>query len=159
MAKEVLDQYLKRIESLLADCGQWCRARGLKVRRGEITINEERHGQYQASTLNITDTEGRRIAEVIPFGESILGALGRVDLVGEYGKREKIFYLSGGGPKVQMRLRGGKGETIEESTRPLLRGVSDDGWYWVSPAPIRRAYPLTQEVFMDLLSAVSGHEF
>lgn len=159
MENAALDKYLARIRTLLMDCEKWSIGRGLKVTRGETLINEERHGQYQAPTLMLDDNHGKRLAEVIPFGEAILGAWGRVDVVGEYGKREKIVYLSTGGPTITTSIQGGDGSGGEVITRSLYRGVEAEGWYWVSPSPIRRAYSLTPEVFVDLLSAVSDHEF
>jgi hypothetical protein len=155
-ADRTLEQYLTRTVALLADIKRWVADFSLCIECGETSINEERHGHYQAPTLIMRDTQGKLIAEVIPFGEAILGAWGRVDVVGEYGKREKIVYLSAGGPTMTMQVQVGE---AEESTRRLYRGVDAEGWYWVSPHPIRRAYPLTCEVFADLLSAVSGHEF
>lgn len=158
-AKVTLNQYLARTRALLADCEKWCTGLGLKVTHGETAINEERHGQYQAPTLILDDSHDKRMAEIVPFGASIFGASGRVDVVGEYGKQEKIVYLSAGGPTMMTRIQVGDGGEAEESTRRLYHGVDAEGWYWVSPSPIRRAHPLTQEVFTDLLSAVSGHEF
>lgn len=157
--KTALDEYLTRTRLLLADCEQWIAELGLKVAHGEVKINEERHGQYQAPALIMDDSHGKKVAQIVPFGASILGARGRVDVVGEYGKREKIVYLSAGGPTMTTCIRVGDGCEIEESTHKIYRGVDAEGWYWVSPSPIRRAHPLTREVFADLLSAVSGHEF
>lgn len=157
--KPALDEYLARTRLLLADCEQWSAGLGLEVTHGETAINEERYGQYQAPTLILDDSSGKHMAEIVPFGASILGAWGRVDVAGEYGKREKIVYLSEGGPTITMRIHEGDKGKAEESPRRLYRGVEVDGWYWVSPPPLRRAYLITREVFMDLLSAVSGHEF
>lgn len=154
-----LPQFLMRTRDLLSDIGAWSKQLNLQVAQGETTINEERHGSYQAPSLVLSDAHGKRIAEVVPFGEAILGAHGRVDVVGEYGKQEKIVYLSAGGPSITTRIQVGEGGESEESTRRLYHGVGAEGWYWVAPYPLRRAYPVTQEVFVDLLSAVSGHAF
>jgi hypothetical protein len=156
---EALDQYLKRTRTLLADIRKWSMDFGLCGSDGEITLNEERHGQYQAPTLILSDERAKRIAKLIPFGESIIGAQGRVDVVGDYGKQEKIIYLNEGGPTLSMRVQGSTEAIAVESARKLYRGVDAKGWYWISPSPIRRAYPITQEVFGDLLGAVTGHEF
>lgn len=155
---ESLQQYLRRTEALLCDLEKWGATFDLQIKRGQTTINEERHGQYCVETLVLNDAQGKRIAEVAPFGESIIGAQGRVDLVGDYGKREKIVYLNEGGPTLTTGTVGADG-ACEKSTRKLYRGVDAEGWFWVSPSPIRRAYPVTREVFADLLSAVTGHEF
>lgn len=156
---EALSEFLTRTRNLLSEVDAWSKQLGLRVTPGVTAINEERYGQYEAPTLILDDGNGKRMAEIVPFGASILGAWGRVDVVGEYGKREKIVYLSVGGPIMTIRGQVGEGGVAEESTHRLYRGVDAEGWYWVSPSPIRRAYPLTQEVFKDLLSAVSGHEF
>ena len=155
----VLDQYLTHVTALFASFERWSADFGLQVERGETTINEERHGQYQAHTLRLNDVQGKRIAEVVPFGESVIGALGRVDLVGDYGKREKIVYLNEGGPTMTTRIQVGTDGTSEQGIRKLYRGVDTEGWFWLSPSPIRRAYPISREVLADLLSAVTGHEF
>lgn len=155
----VLNQYLTHVTALFANIEKWGGDFGLQMQGGETTINEERHGQYEVPTLVLNDAQGKRIAEVLPFGESIIGAQGRVDLVGNYGKREKIVYLNAGGPTMTTRIQVGTEGAAEESTRKLYRGVDAEGWFWLSPSPIRRAYPITPEVFADLLSAVTGHEF
>lgn len=157
--KNDLNQFLFRTRALLSNCEQWSIILGLTVKHGESIINEERHGQYKVPTLILDDGHGKLVAEIAPFGASILGAWGRVDVVGEYGRREKIVYLSEGGPTITTRIQVGNEGAAEESTHRLYRGVDAEGWYWVSPPPIRRAYLVTREVFIDLLSAVSGHEF
>ena len=62
--------------------------------RNQTSINEDPYGQYNAPTLVLKLHDGKHLAEVIPFGAAVLGAMGRIDIVGEYGKREKIVYLS-----------------------------------------------------------------
>ena len=158
-ATAVLPEFLTRTRNLLSEVDAWSKQLGLRVIPGVTVINEERYGQYEAPTLVLDDSHGKRMAEIVPFGASILGAWGRVDVVGEYGKREKIVYLSAGGPTMATRISVGENGSVEQSSRPMLRGVEGEGWYWISPFPLRRAYPLTREVFVDLLGAVSGHDF
>lgn len=159
LTNSALPTYLLRTRALLADIGRWSQDLGLRVQHGEVSINEERHGQYHAPALSLRDGQGKLLAEVKPFGESILGSWGRVDMIGEYGRQEKIVYLSAGGPSITTRIQVGEEGKSEESARRLYHGVGAEGWYWVAPYPLRRAYPVTQEVFIDLLSAVSSHEF
>ncbi|BAO80065.1 hypothetical protein SRAA_0211 [Serpentinimonas raichei] len=157
--KTELDEFLARTQALLADCEEWSVGLGLRVTHGETAINEERHGPYRAPTLILDDSHGKRMAQIVPFGASILGAWGRVDVVSEYSKQEKIVYLSAGGPVIGTRIQAVENGPVEQSSHTMLRGVEGEGWYWVSPFPLRRAYPLTREVFVDLLGAVSGHDF
>lgn len=75
------------------------------------------------------------------------------------GRRGKFVFLLKGGPTLSTRIQvGDHGETSEHAWQ-LYRGVDADGWYWVSPAPILRAYLLNQGVFADLLRVVTGDEF
>jgi hypothetical protein len=154
-----VEQFLARVRSLLADCRQWAEELGLHTQVGATTIQEERLGTYEAPTLKLLNASHQPVAEMIPFGAGLIGALGRVDVLGHYGKREKIVYLSQGGPVLTSRIQIGADGPVEESSRPLLRGIEREGWYWVSPYPMRRAFPLTREVWVDLLNAVSGHGF
>lgn len=151
--------FLERTRQLLNNIETWGKQLNLQIVQGEKTINEERHGSYQAPMLTLTNKQGQCLATVEPFGEALLGAHGRVDIIGKYGKQEKISYLSAGGPTITTRIQVGEGSIAEERIQKLLRGVEAEGWYWISPFPLRRAYPLSQEVFVDLFSAVSGHEF
>lgn len=154
-----LQLYLERTKTLLSSLEKWSANFGLQIEHGKTTINEERHGQYETPTLILCDTHSKHIARVVPFGESLIGVSGRVDVVGEYGKQEKIVYLNEGGPTMTTSFRIGADGKAEESTHKLYRGVDVEGWYWVSPSPIRRAFLITEEVFADLLSAVTNHEF
>lgn len=158
-SQAALQHYRDRTQTLLVQCETWCRALGLQVAQDQIHINEERHGRYTMPALKISTAQGKHLASIVPFGESILGAHGRVDLQGEYGKQEKIVYLSAGGPSITTRIQEGENGPMHEHTRLLYRGIEQEGWYWVSPAPIHRGYPLTLEIFKDLLSAVSGYEY
>ena len=154
-----LDDYRERIEQLYAAVKAWCTDWNLKHTGRQTSINEERHGLYEAPVLILSDAENQRLAELVPFGESVLGAHGRVDLLGVAGRREKLVYLLKGGPTLTTRITTGEHGKTAIRTQQLYRGVDSDGWYWVSDGPIRRAYRLNQEVFGDLLSAVTGDEF
>lgn len=145
-----LIQYQEHVKTLLTAIQQWAATWSLEVQAGETSIHEEAHGPYTMPTLVLVGPDARKVAEVVPFGQSIIGAAGRVDVVGEYGKREKMVYLAEGGPTIA---------TSPDAVHRLYRGVTAPGWYWVSPPPIRRAYAINQEVFADLMSAVTGHEF
>lgn len=155
----VLNEYLSRVQVLLEQIEQWCREIGLQVVREETEINEERHGVYQVPVLVLQNNVGKRVAQVVPFGESVLGAHGRVDLVGNFGKREKFAFLSEGGPSITTRQQTAPDGGFVERTRKLYHGVDAEGWYWVTPGPISRAYPVSKEVFIDLLRAVTGYDY
>lgn len=156
---QILGVYLKNVEHLLTDIKQWCLNKNLRVEKSTLPINEERHGEYSAPCLRIQDHNNKQIADIAPFGQSIVGSSGRIDVVGEYGKREKVVYLHKGGPTITTTVFTSDNSKSESRTSTIYRGVDAEGWYWVSPAPIRRAFLLTEDIFFDLLSAVSSYEF
>ena len=155
----VLKCYLAHVAELYQMIATWCEAWDVQVTQHEIQLEEERHGVYTAPMLRLIGNGERELAALVPFGESILGAHGRVDLLGAYGRREKLVYLLEGGPTLTTNAEVGVGGEAAERTRRLYRGVEVDGWYWVTPGPIRRAHLLDPEIFADLLSAVSGDGF
>lgn len=155
----VLNEYLSRIEVLLGQIEQWCREVGLQVVRDETEINEERHGVYQVPVLVLQNNVGKRVAQVVPFGEDVLGTHGRVDLVSNLGKREKFAFLSEGGPSITTRQQTAPDGLFVERTLKLYQGVDAEGWYWVKPGSISRAYPVSKEVFIDRLRVVAGYDY
>ena len=134
---DLLQLYLQRVETLLADVKHWCLIKNLQVKDGSLSINEEPHGEYSAPYLQINTHENKRVADIKPFGESILGSAGRIDVVGEYGKKEKIAYLNQGGPTITTTTYAGSQPVSR--VIDVYQGVGEEGWYWVSSTPIHRA--------------------
>ena len=157
-SNNIIKNYLDKINFLLSNVKDWCDPFGIQAIVNQTSINEDPYGQYNAPTLVLKLHDGKHLAEVSPFGAAVLGAMGRIDIVGEYGKREKIVYLSAGGPAIITNIQASVGDEKVEKPYQFYRGVDSEGWYWVAPFPLRRAYPITKEIFLDLLSAVSGHE-
>lgn len=155
----VLERYLTRVAQLYQMIASWCAGWDVRVTQHEVRLEEERHGVYTAPMLRLMGGGERELAVLAPFGESILGAHGRVDLLGALGRREKLVYLLEGGPTLTTRMEAGVDGEVAERTKRLYRGVETDGWYWVTPGPIRRAYLLNRDVFADLLSAVADDGF
>lgn len=150
-----LENYLNRVKELLTEIEQWSAAKGLCTERGNLALNEEDYGHYQVETLRIFTPDKVKIAELIPVGASIIGAKGRVDLMGTIDQEILVDWEKGGPGFVSTVTINNHEET---QTRYLYRGVDDPGWYWVESRKLNRAYKLDKRLFFDLLLAVSDYD-
>ena len=150
-------EYITRLDELYSRVGMWIENTDLKVSRSVFELNEEVPGHYEAPTLTILDVSGKKLAELQPVGAWIIGAEGRVDLVGLL-DRNSLIYLTTGGPQITTRARASAGNP-EESSQPLFKGVEQPNWYWIGESRLGRVHPVTQELFLDLLSEVSDYAF
>ncbi|MGX7001529.1 hypothetical protein [Caballeronia sp. KNU42] len=148
-------EYVERVTSFLGAVSGWCREHGLTVERDTITLNEELMAQYDAPSLYITK-DGVSLAKILPVGSKIIGAHGRVDLIGRVTRHAFLFYV-GNGPAFSTRTIAG-GKTTASSSTPMLSGVDGDGWYWIE-ARVRRPKRVDESLFLDLLTDVSDYEF
>jgi hypothetical protein len=149
-------RYIERLKDLYQEVEKWIKQKGLVAKEQDIEINEEVPGRYKAPALTIQSEHGEQVAELLPIGAWIIGAEGRVDLIGKL-DRTNLVFLQMGGPVVKKSLRDSIGK-VEEVSRPLFKGVSQAGWYWIGESRRGRAHPLTKELFLDLLSEVSDYD-
>ena len=148
--------YISRLTKLYSSVETWIERTDLKAIRNTVELNEEVPGRYEAPTLKILDAQGKKVAELLPVGAWIIGAEGRVDLVGLL-DRNGLVYLREGGPHIQVTESEGPKDS-REWTRPLFKGVEQTGWYWIGEPRRGRAHPLPKELFLDLLSEVSDYD-
>jgi hypothetical protein len=150
------DEYVSRLNMLYSDVVKWIKDTDLKVSHDQVELHEEVIGSYKAPALVIQEAQGNKVVDLLPVGARIIGAEGRVDLVGRL-DRNNLVYLKTGGPQITTRVRTGA-DGSEESARPLFKGVERPGWYWIGETRLGRAHPLTKELFLDLLSEVSDYD-
>ena len=148
-------EYVQRVATFLREVSVWCRERGLTVERNAVTLREELMAQYDAPSLYIAK-DGVSVAKILPVGSKIIGAQGRVDLIGRVTRHALLFYV-GKGPAFSTQTVVG-GRTTTSSSTPMLSEVDGDGWYWIE-ARVRRAKRVDESLFLDLLTDVSDHEF
>lgn len=148
--------YLKRLNELYKEVKKWTKTRALVVKEKEVNLNEELLGQYKAPGLLIIDKKGEKIAELQPVGAQIIGANGRVDVIGKLDQMY-LVYLEPSGPRLTITEKVNNEET-QRPSRPLFRGVDNPGWYWIESARLGRARTVTEELFLDLLTEVSDYE-
>lgn len=149
------EEYVKRVTTFLGEASGWCKEHGLAVLDSVVTLREELMAEYQAPSLYISK-DGVYLAKVEPVGSKIIGAHGRVDLIGRVTKHAFLFY-AGKGPVFSMQTIV-EGRTTSSSSAPMLSGVDGDGWYWIE-ARVRRAKRVDESLFLDLFTDVSDYEF
>lgn len=147
-------EYLERLRNLYDDIRIWSQEQGLNITPEDESLVEGSMGVYLAPALIITSS-GRVIARVKPIGANVIGASGRVDIVGGLDK-DSLVYLQAGGPGLRMKASIG-GEIIEQSSKPFFKGVTSDGWYWIEEKRLGRVRLLDRQLFLDLLTEVSDY--
>jgi hypothetical protein len=80
--KQEPKEFLKSIQALFNEIEPWAIAKNLLIKHNYVTLNEEKYGIYEAETIQVFTITNEKIAELLPVGASIIGAKGRVDLVG-----------------------------------------------------------------------------
>lgn len=149
--------FLHSLDSLFERVKGWAEESGLVVARSQTSINEEAYGAYEAPVLTISSPQGKLLATFKPIGANIIGANARVDLVGNF-DLFTIVQLDEGGPRISTIINAGDG-VLSSGTRPLYKGVTDAGWYWIESKKLARAYKMDKTLFFELLSLVSGYVF
>ena len=150
-------KYISRIEELYCRIEEWLQGTRLNVRGGQSEVNEEVPGRYMVPTLTILDEKGKTIAQLQPVGAWLIGAEGRVDILGAL-DRDTLVYMQKGGPQVSTRTSiAGTSQKLDEQSRPLFKGIAEAGWYWIEDKRRGRARLLNAQLFMDLVSEVSDY--
>ena len=149
-------EYISKIEQLYSEIEKWIEQKSFVAQKGEVEINEEVPGRYKAPALSIQDQEGEQIAELRPVGAWIIGAEGRVDIVGLL-DRNSLVYMKPGGPHISTSVTVAQEKTRKQQSKPLFKGVEQAGWYWIESKRRGRACLLTEQLFLDLLSEVSDY--
>lgn len=149
------EEYVQRVTAFLREASGWCKCRGLAVKNGVVTLREEQMAEYEAPCLYISK-DGVSVANILPVGSKIVGAHGRVDLIGRVARHALLFF-AGKGPALSTQPPLG-GEVARSSSAPMFSEVDEDGWYWIE-ARVRRAKRVEESLFLDLLTDVSDYEF
>jgi hypothetical protein len=153
--QERIREFKAHIDVLYNSVREWLDPTNLVARRDSTHLNEEAVGRYEVPTL-IISARGKHIAELRPVGLAIVGAKGRVDLIGTFDSIPLLYLLAGGGAITSTVSAGGK--VLESSSRPLFHGVQRSGWYWIEDKQIGVARLLDRFLFQKLLARASDYE-
>lgn len=146
--------YHHRVLKLYDEVDEWLRNTPLRTSRRSHEVTENIYGSYEISLLEIRDPNGNLIATLEPMGLSVIGAEGRVEIIGRV-DRQGIVYFPAGGPQIIFRV--GVGPSATPVSRPVFKGVTTEGWYWLESARLSRARPLDEALFKDLLRGVTDY--
>jgi hypothetical protein len=109
----------------------------------------ESQGEYTAPAIAIAIAEGTtRIAEVVPVGAFVIGARGRVDVVGRVDRATLLYFESD--PHIETTVRSESGSVLSTSRLSLFRHVDRPGWYWMIDARHREAAFLDRATFFEI---------
>ena len=149
------EQYIKWVKELYQEVKKWIKKENLLAQEKDVEINEEIPGRYKAPGLSIKDKDGKRIAELRPVGAWIIGAKGRVDVIGSLDQTH-LVYIEPPGPGITTTIST-TSEELEKKTTLLFRGVNLAGWYWIEDKRRGKAHLLDAKLFMELLAEVSDY--
>ena len=153
--KQEPKEFLKSIQALFNEIEPWAIAKNLLIKHDYVTLNEEKYGIYEAETIQVFTITNDKIAELSPVGASIIGAKGRVDLIGTIDSVVLVDWDKGG-PSFETTVT--NGAETQKHIKPLYRDVNEPGWYWVESRKLSRAHKLDEQLFYDLLLAVSDYD-
>lgn len=154
--RKILDGFLKNTDKLYDNINSWIGTHGLTALPEKIEVTEEASGKYSANKLTIQDEKKQIIASIVPIGAWVIGANGRVDLIGKFDKLI-IVNLEKGGLSLSTTMT--VGDHQETSTRHFYKGIKEAGWYWIEDTRLGKARLLDKDLFLELLSEVSDYEF
>jgi len=149
---EKINTYRDRVGQLYEQVTTWLTSTSLKIKRRPTSISENVYGSYHAPLLEICSADGIKAATLEPVGASVIGAEGRVDLVGSR-DRQSILYFEAEGPRINVTQ--GSGDSAAHISHRLFKGVTVAGWYWLEDVRLGRARQLEEGLFKDLLKGVA----
>lgn len=130
--------FLERTKNLYTVLEEWLLTTSLKISYEEVQIVEEACGAYRAPVMVIKDEDGRLVARMVPVAANVIGAYGRIDLMGRHDKLILAFL---------------SGEIRQDAE------VDAPDWYWIDDSRRGKAHRLKREIFCDLLAEVSDYVF
>ena len=138
-----MEKYLKK----------YTEADQIQVAREKIQISEEYLGNYEAEKLTIQIGIDKVVAK--PIGRMMIGAAGRVDLIGARGML-RIVLLDKGQPATRTRIEIGRKPEEETGWHPIQSiKICERGWYIATLPPRITATALSADAFRDALMELS----
>lgn len=148
--------YFERVNDLFLKMKNWLNTKDFKFQETNVTVIEK-NIKYIAPSIELTILEKNLNVKIVPMGCYIIGAEGRVDIVGELDSTIIVF-LKKGGPSVSIQEQYGNPNRRTGQPRLFFKNINDDGWYWIEDKRLGRAKPIDKELFLDLIRWVS-YEF
>ena len=146
---EYLSKFYKKVESFL---GEYLTAGKVIYNYSEIKMFEEYIGSYSARVLNIE--LGSHRVKLEPIGTNLIGAKGRVDLIGANGKVKFVLVnKNSSGPKIKVDIWIEGKKPPEKEDKPM---VIEWDWKISTPPPRIQYINLEQDTFLEAIMEVVG---
>src|SRR3546814_2714718 len=111
-----LDKLAELYELVNKSLGDYVKSGDVSISRSPVTLHEEQLGSYQVDQLEIL--LGRQIVRLKPIGTFLIGARGRVDMVGPRGSvRFVIVPPASQKPSIEITVSIGEDATDRKNTR------------------------------------------
>lgn len=158
--------WLEKVDELYRDIESWLSPlisqEKIKIDKKEtVEITEDYIGTYQAPKLKIHI--GSANVELIPVGTLIIASRGRINVVGSAGEIMLILTQKGFRPGVTTKVFTSKEEadadrkkTQEEARNRKEPTANELEWLYARRTHKLEYFPLDQELFEEILMAVSG---
>lgn len=150
-----IEWYNGQLKKVADQFSEWVKELGHSISRvneKKIEKAEELSGTYKATQFDLRLDETLNVS-LIPYGIWIIGAKGRVDIVGPAG-REKLVYLLPEGPAVSVAEPGEPYNTETEHTHQIFSNIQEEGWYWYDDSIYRRAEKFSKETVAQILERI-----
>lgn len=147
-----VDQLYAMVEEMLKD---YVESGKVKLQYGKKDISEDFIGKYSVKLIEI-DIIGKA-AMLEPIGVNIIGASGRVDLVGEYDQVKFVLVdrqLPAPQLKVSIHVNGEDAGATTDDEKEV--GGNDLVWKIATPPPTLQYVEITPDSFFDALMEVIG---
>lgn len=125
----------------------------IQVTQKNIEISEEYLGSYEVPKLTFQIGNDKVVAK--PIGHRVIGAKGRVDLIGARGTLRFVL-LEKGGPAIRTKIK--IGERVEEEFSKsliLTSEINNSGWYIATLPPRVTKTALSADAFLDAIVELS----
>jgi hypothetical protein len=157
--EELVDHYIRHLHGLYEDVESWLKEReaGAKISRRDVDILEYHSGAYRAPELHILRADGKSEVTLKPAGRWILGAVGKVELIGRLGSHV-LLLIAPGEPwlSLSVGVEGGAGKDRIESQRVTPGERSDDlKWAWMKEQIPLELPLLDADLFFKLVDDVT----
>lgn len=145
-----LNRLYSQIESFL---DKYISAKQILRRYRTIDLNEEYIGYYKAKQLTLK--VGRQEVNFVPIGTMILGARGRVDVVGPTGRVQLLLVDSeASNPSDLIQEEVNFGDKVSKPSKAPREAEWE--WKMVTRPPESRFEELTQETFFQLMMEIAN---
>jgi hypothetical protein len=151
--KNQIQKWNQEIQKLYTQVEQWLKSsiqkKYVTVEKKPIVLEEENLGKYNVESLEIHIGKGKIIFE--PIGMLIIGARGRIDVTGPYGRKEMLLLLGDNetpGVRVTIHIPGQTSETIKEEISPPPKELI---WKLAIKNPNLKVVPLSESIFEELM--------